>query len=163
MKKLILTCALAALALPAVAKDYTVKMITGDNAGHAYRFEPNQLAIMPGDTVRFVNAQDDRHNVMFAAVPKGAEFALSPILEKAGQTWSYTFTREGTYRYHCHPHEELGMKGVIVVGKASRPEEMQVEAEDEMPNVGKRQQEPFSLASLTPLRVAMPFPGSAYC
>lgn len=127
--------ALAATALPVSAADYTVKMITDHNAAQVYRFEPSQLSIMPGDTVHFVDAQDDRHDVMFEAIPKGASFVASPMLEKEGQTWSYTFTTQGTYQYHCHPHEELGMRGVIIVGKASRPEEMLKEEEDEMPGM----------------------------
>ena len=34
-----------------------------------------------------------------------------------------TFALSGTYRYHCHPHEEVGMKGVIIVDRESRPDE----------------------------------------
>src|SRR2546429_8329568 len=127
MKNLLLVSALIACASQAWAKEYTVKMITDPDAPQVYRFEPAQLNIMPDDTVTFVDAQDDIHDVMFEAVPKGAAFARSPMLEHEGQTWSYTFTKEGTYKFHCHPHEALGMKGVITVGKPSNPEDMQME------------------------------------
>jgi plastocyanin len=127
MKNLLLVSALITLASPAWAKEYTVKMITDADAPQAYRFEPAQLSIRPGDTVTFVDAQDDMHDVMFEAIPKGATFARSPMLEYKSQTWSYTFPKEGTYTFHCHPHEALGMKGVITVGKPSHPADMQTE------------------------------------
>lgn len=125
MKKLILIPLLATAASPAFARDYTVKMITGLDEKKPYHFDPAQLTVQPGDTVHFINAQDDTHDVMFEAVPEGAETAMSPMLEKEGQSWSYTFTKVGTYKYHCHPHAALGMRGEIIVGHASRPEEMQ--------------------------------------
>lgn len=113
---------LISLASPAFAKEYTVRMVTVPGPEEIYRFEPDTLTIEPGDTVNFVNAQDDKHNVMFEEVPDGADFATSPMLKKEGQKWSHTFTQEGTYKYHCHPHADWGMKGVIIVGDASAPE-----------------------------------------
>ena len=68
----------------------------------------------------FVNAQDDTHDIMFTDVPAKADaMIMSPTLEKKGDHWAYTFTIPGTYRFHCHPHEELGMTGVLIVGQAS--------------------------------------------
>ncbi|HVY13129.1 MAG TPA: plastocyanin/azurin family copper-binding protein, partial [Alphaproteobacteria bacterium] len=129
MKKLLLaTTALTLLALPAFAKDYTVKMVTVDEAEGIYRFEPEKLTIQPGDTVNFVNDQDDKHDVMFESVPKGAAFARSPMLRKKGESWSYTFKQEGSYQYHCHPHAKLGMKGTIIVGHPSKPADMKTDA-----------------------------------
>lgn len=125
MKKLLLTTALILLASPALAKDYTVKMVTDAEAKHPYAFSPSTLTIQPGDTVIFENAQDDTHNVMVDATPKGVDdMIMSPTLEQEGQTWSYTFTKPGTYSFHCHPHQALGMKGTIIVGEASKPEDM---------------------------------------
>lgn len=129
MKRLFIVAALVALAAPAYAKDYTVKMVTDTNAKKPYQFNPAQLTIRPGDTVIFTDAQDDMHDVMFDAVPKGAEMAMSPMLEKKGQSWSYTFTKPGTYEYHCHPHEALNMRGTIIVGMPSKPDEMQRSSE----------------------------------
>ncbi|MBI3420155.1 MAG: cupredoxin domain-containing protein [Proteobacteria bacterium] len=128
MKKLLLTALLILLALPAFAKDYTVKMVTDDDIEDSYRFDPDKLTIQPGDTVNFVNDQNDKHDVVFESVPKAAEFAKSPMLRKKGQSWSYTFTHPGTYKYHCHPHAHWGMRGVIIVGKPSKPEDMKTDA-----------------------------------
>lgn len=101
-----------------LAKDYVIRMLTHSESGQ-YAFEPQNLTIKSGDTVTWINAQDDTHNVMAGSVPEGAESFSSPMLEKNGQEWSYTFTKPGTYSFHCHPHAALGMKGEIVVDHPS--------------------------------------------
>jgi Cu/Ag efflux protein CusF len=42
---------------------------------------------------------------------------------KKDEKFSYTFTVPGTYQFHCHPHEEAGMKGTLIVGAPSKPGE----------------------------------------
>ncbi|MBI3442092.1 MAG: cupredoxin domain-containing protein [Proteobacteria bacterium] len=101
----------------AQAKDYAVKMLSD---GGKYRFEPQELKIQSGDQVTWVNAQDDMHGVMSESVPENSQPFESPMLEKKGQQWSHVFTTAGTYRYHCHPHETVGMKGVIIVEGSSK-------------------------------------------
>lgn len=124
MKKLLLTTALIVLATPAFAKEYTIKEVSDPAGDKPYYFEPSELTIQPGDTVNFVNAQEDMHDVMFINVPKGVdEMIMSPMHEKEGDKFSYTFTVPGTYQFHCHPHEALGMKGTLIVGQASKPGE----------------------------------------
>lgn len=122
MKKLLLTTALMLAATPAFAKDYTIKEVTSEDG--KYYFSPKTLTIQPGDTVVFENAQDDAHDVMFNSVPKSVEgVIMSPTMEKKGEKFSYTFNVPGSYQFHCHPHEDLGMKGTLIVGKASKPGE----------------------------------------
>ena len=58
----------------AMAKEYTVKMVTNLDAEQVYYFEPAELTIQPGDTIKWVNVQEDMHNAVADAVPKGAEF-----------------------------------------------------------------------------------------
>lgn len=117
---------LTLLASPAFAKEYTIKEVSNyDKPNKPYYFEPSTLTIQPGDTVKFVNAQDEMHDMMVISQPKGVdEMIMSPMHEKAGDTYSYTFTVPGTYQFHCHPHEKLGMKGTIIVGKASKSNEV---------------------------------------
>ena len=119
---------LAAFALTtahaANAKEYTIKMVTHEDKG-AYAFEPNEITIQSGDTVTWVNAQDDMHNVMSESLPKGVKAFESPMLEKKGQKWSYTFKQSGTYAFHCHPHAGAGMRGTVIVDQPSKPEEAQ--------------------------------------
>ena len=124
MKKLLLTTALTLLVSPAMAKEYTIKEVSDPAGNRPYYFEPSELTIEPGDTVTFLNAQEDMHDVMFVGVPKGVdEMIMSPMHEKEGDKFSYTFTVPGTYQYHCHPHEKLGMKGTLIVGAPSKPGE----------------------------------------
>lgn len=112
---------LSLLASPALAKDYTVKSVSNENSEIPYYYSPAKLTINPGDTVHFINAQDDPHDVIFTSIPKGAEEAIkSPMLMKAGDKFSYIFTIPGTYEFHCHPHEALGMKGTLIVGQESK-------------------------------------------
>ncbi len=114
--------ALAMMTSSAFAKEYTIKEVSDPAGKRPYYYAPEKLTIQPGDTVTFVNAQDDMHDVMFVAVPKGVdEMIMSKMHEKEGDKFSYTFTVPGTYEYHCHPHEALGMKGTLIVGKASKP------------------------------------------
>lgn len=72
----------------------------------------------------FLQKAKDMHDVMFVGVPKGVnEMIMSPMHEKEGDKFSYTFTVPGTYQFHCHPHEKLGMKGTLIVGTPSKPGE----------------------------------------
>lgn len=124
MKKLLLTTAFMLAATPAFAKEYTIKEVTDYNAEKQNFFSPDKLTIQPGDAVTFENAQDEMHEVMFIEVPKGVnEMIMSPMQEKKGEKFSYTFTVPGTYKFHCHPHEALGMEGTLIVGSASKPGE----------------------------------------
>ncbi len=124
MKKLMLTAVLVMLASPASAKEYTIKEVSDPSGDKPYYFSPDRLTIQPGDTVTFVNAQEDMHDVMFVEVPKGVDgMIMSPMHEKEGDKFSYTFNVSGTYKFHCHPHEALGMKGVLIVGQASKLDE----------------------------------------
>lgn len=106
------------LAAPAQAANYTVKMVTSGDKG-SYYFDPKQLTIHSGDTVTWLNTEDDTHNVMAETVPAGAESFMSPMLEGKGKKWSYTFTKPGTYSYHCHPHAANGMQATIIVDHPS--------------------------------------------
>jgi len=121
--KSILVMGALMLSSNAMAETYIVKMVTDYDKG-AYYFEPKDLTIKSGDTVTWINVQDDMHNAVADAVPKGAEKFESPMLEEEGQSWSYTFTQSGTYSYHCHPHAAMGMVGTIIVDRPSTPDEM---------------------------------------
>lgn len=122
----VLACTVFTLTLAPVAhaKEYIVKMVPHANK-ETYVFEPNKLTIKSGDKVTWLNVQENTHNVMSESVPEGVKPFESPMLEKAGEKWSYTFTQSGTYRYHCHPHADQGMRGEIIVDRPSKQEETQ--------------------------------------
>lgn len=87
-------------------------------------FEPALITIKAGETVRFVNDSALPHTVTAdptkarnsdsTSLPEGAETFDSGILA-AGESFSRTFTKPGTYQYFCIPHEMAGMTGTIIV------------------------------------------------
>jgi len=91
-----------------------------------FYFEPSQLIIEPGTTVRWVNEGATQHTV-FATSPAGAFISgtLNP-----GESFTYTFpqgfprpspdstVQPGTFRYICEIHPE--MKGSVTFGEPQR-------------------------------------------
>lgn len=113
-----LLCAAAASG----GETHVVRIVTDYRTLH-FHFEPKVLTIAPGDTVTWVNDANEEHDVVAypGGYPEGAEGFASPLLSKAGETWSRTFHHPGTYQYHCMPHLMMGMTGEIVVGARSEP------------------------------------------
>lgn len=70
-----------------------------------FAFVGSTVRIAPGTTIMWKNSDDAPHSVV------GANFQ-SKILKK-GESFSYTFTQEGSYPYYCGLHSN--MKGEIVV------------------------------------------------
>lgn len=106
--------ALGGLAAPALAADYQIQMLNKGDAGTMV-FEPNFLAIQPGDTVTFVPT-DKSHNVetIKDMLPEGAEAFKSKVNEE----FTVTFDIPGLYGIKCTPHFAMGMVGAIAVGEA---------------------------------------------
>jgi plastocyanin len=73
-------------------------------------FSPASVTIHTGDTVKFVNDDDDAHTVT----------ATDGSFDSKGldshQSWSHTFTKAGTYNYFCQLHPF--MKGTVIVKDA---------------------------------------------
>jgi plastocyanin len=74
---------------------------------HNFAFSPAYLTVNAGDTVKFVNQDDETHTV---SATEGA-YDSGPLNQNA--TFSYTFTKAGVYHYYCRIH--TAMKGTIVV------------------------------------------------
>lgn len=74
----------------------------------SFAFSPSSLAVRIGDTVTWINEDATGHTV---TSDSGSELA-SPSFN-AGQMYSHTFTKAGSYPYHCAFHP--GMKGTIIV------------------------------------------------
>ena len=129
MRHLLIAAAAASVAMTsasaAVAADHVVRIRYNPDLELQY-FDPPRLEIRAGDRVTWVH--EDRgtgHNVVAYpdGIPEGAAPFESPMM-RSGDRWSLTFTSSGTYNYHCHPHEDQGMRGVVVVDRESRPDEM---------------------------------------
>ncbi|GAB3553820.1 plastocyanin [Noviherbaspirillum agri] len=73
------------------------------------QFEPQQLKIKPGTTVRWVNNEKrSNHSVLFQKEDLPESDRLFP-----GESWERTFDKPGTYPYICGPHPT--MTGVVEV------------------------------------------------
>jgi plastocyanin len=124
----------AGVATAAKADTTVIKMKFDDDSGDHY-FEPAKVTINPGDTVVWLQDDvDNEHNVAAYPnlIPEGTEPFESQMMTRVGESWSMTFNQEGSYFYHCHPHEAAGMKGLIVVGRESLPEEFRKAKSGEM-------------------------------
>ncbi len=70
-------------------------------------YDPQEITVKVGDTVTWVNQDAPKHDV----VADNGEFKSS-LFDK-GQSFSFTFTKAGTYPYHCSIHP--GMTGTVIV------------------------------------------------
>ena len=90
--------------------------------GGSLTFEPAELEVRPGTTVRWV-WKSDTHNVVPESQPDGANWqgtdgGDSRVYDD-GHEYSHTFETLGTYEYSCTPHEAAGMTGEVVVSGAA--------------------------------------------
>ncbi|WP_266076745.1 plastocyanin/azurin family copper-binding protein [Haladaptatus caseinilyticus] len=84
-------------------------------------FEPAELQISPGTTVKWV-WESNTHNVVPESQPDGAGWKGSGSESEtfdSGHTYEHTFDTEGSYEYFCAPHKSAGMTGSIQVGGSS--------------------------------------------
>ena len=87
-------------------------------------FQPARLSIKVGETVEWKNVGNSVHHASSdpstavnpgeVSNPPGAKPFDSGFLQP-GQSYTYTFTVPGTYKYICAPHETSGMLGEVVV------------------------------------------------
>lgn len=74
-----------------------------------YRFNPPQLSIKAGTTVRWLNHEKrTTHSVLFTGAGGFESERFFP-----GESWQRRFDTPGRYEYTCGPHPE--MKGLIDV------------------------------------------------
>lgn len=102
---------LAALAGVALAQDSAtssappapvVKIAIDD-----YAFKPATVRVAPGTSIVWTNGDDDPHTV----TADDGSFDSKGLGQ--GDTYARTFSKAGTYAYHCAAHPF--MKGVVIV------------------------------------------------
>jgi len=76
-------------------------------------FSPTRIQVVLGTTVTWTNQDTVPHNVTLAPVVMSSSNNWESGLLYPGQSFSYTFTSQGTYQYHCQEHP--GMIGVVIV------------------------------------------------
>ncbi len=76
-------------------------------------FTPMRIQVVLGTTVTWTNQDAVPHNVTFSPVVMSSSNNWESGLLSPGQSFSYTFTSQGTFQYHCQ--EDPGMIGVVIV------------------------------------------------
>ena len=99
-----LALAFSLLAISPVHAQQTVEVVIQN-----YRFEPAEVRIRAGDTVRWINREKrTSHSVLFSSNQGGESERFFPE-----ETWQRRFDAPGSYAYSCGPHPE--MKGLVEV------------------------------------------------
>jgi len=79
-----------------------------------FAFNPPEITVKAGTTVTWVNEDSAPHKVASDPHPTHTDLPglVSGVLS-TGESYSFTFTKKGTFGYHCHIHPS--MKGTVVV------------------------------------------------
>ena len=94
----------AALAADAKQDDSKLHKVTIQDL----KYNPATLSIKPGETVMWVNKDDNDHTV----TSDDGKTLKSDNLG-SGDTYKYTFDKSGKFKYHCKYHPR--MKGTVIV------------------------------------------------
>lgn len=79
-----------------------------------FAFSPSTLTIKTGTAVTWTNVDAAPHQI--ASDPHPAHTDLPGLFSDSlstGQNYSFTFTKSGTFGYHCNIHPS--MKGTVIV------------------------------------------------
>jgi plastocyanin len=117
------TSAPAAASAPAgtPGAEVSVQMISD---GSNFKFEPTNITVKVGTTVKWVNMSENRHSatddpefekeIGQAILPAGVEPWSTPFVV-TGESTTRRFTVPGKYQYFCRNHGQFGMVGTITV------------------------------------------------
>lgn len=159
--------------LPAGAATKTVEI-------PARRFDPERVTIFVGDTVRWINRDNQRHTVTAnsSARALGESFDSSPnscpgnfLIRDCldpGEVFSHTFTTAGTFTYRCKLHgsdtsfANCAMCGQVIVKTKSGPPASQSPTNPTVSTSPSTSASPTISPSLTPTgTVTSPGPNAA--
>jgi plastocyanin len=94
------------------SQDTPVFGITQVYMGHE-NFSPARIQVVLGTTVTWTNQDPVPHNVSIAPIVISSSNNWESELLYPGQSFSYIFTSQGTFQYHCQEHP--GMSGEVIV------------------------------------------------
>ncbi len=110
-------------------------------------FKPRTLTVQAGTTVKWGNEGKHEHTV---TADNGA-FGSGDL--ESGDTFSFTFSKAGTYAYHCKYHGAaggVGMSGTIIVrAAAAQPAASTSSGATTLPNTGASDVPAIALVVLT--------------
>lgn len=85
------------------------KALTAEVKIDNFSFAPAALTVQAGTTVTWTNRDDIPHTVVNTDEPKAFK---SKVLD-TDQTFSFTFTKAGTYAYFCSVHPKMTGKVIV--------------------------------------------------
>lgn len=88
-------------------KPYSGESTTVDVIIKDFSYNPSEITIKRGTSVRWVQKDFVRHTVT------SDEGIFDSALLSSSQTFTYTFDKPGTFSYHCIPHPY--MRGKVLV------------------------------------------------
>lgn len=121
--RIITALGLALCATVANAADIQVKMLDVSKTEDLVAFEPTFVKANVNDTIVFISANPG-HNSHSLLVPAGAQTWES----RFDKDFQVTLNKEGIYIYACDAHKDMGMVGIVQVGKAVNMEEAKIKA-----------------------------------
>jgi plastocyanin len=112
-RKLELRITALAIALFALAVAGKISTVQGQTAGSEvkidnFTFAPKDLTIPAGTVVRWINRDDIPHTVVSDDKTTFKSKALD-----TDDSFSYTFTKPGTYSYFCSIHPKMTAKVIV--------------------------------------------------
>ena len=100
-----------------LAPGATAFAATSDVEVKGSAFNPSQLSVVPGDTVRWTFAGPDLNHSVTSDAGQAESFESDPgvplPMHLAGDTFEHTFNTAGTFTYHCRVHSF--MHGTVMV------------------------------------------------
>lgn len=108
------------------AADIQIKMTDSSSTEGKLAFEPPFVKADVNDTIVFSPANAG-HNSRSLFAPSGAQPWKSPF----DKEFRVKLEKEGIYLYVCDAHKDMGMVGVVQVGKAINLEEARKKASEE--------------------------------
>ena len=85
------------------------------NGGNNPRFDPDEVTIVVGDTIRFVSVSGDHTVTSGTGSDDPASGQLFDADLPEGDDFRFVFDNAGTFPYYCIPHESDGMTGQVTV------------------------------------------------
>lgn len=87
------------------------EVVVDVGAGTGLSYAPAAVRVDPGTTIRWRwTGNGGLHDVAFMDTD-----VSTPLRGEQGETFTYTFSEPGEYRYECTPHAAVGMRGVVIV------------------------------------------------
>lgn len=85
------------------------------NGGSGPRFDPDEITIVVGDTIRFVSVTGDHTVTSGTGSDDPASGDLFDAVVPEGDDFVFVFNNPDTIPYYCIPHEADGMTGIVRV------------------------------------------------